>query len=145
MQEVWTQWKPIDGLSYGYYIDAVHDTFNGFFILLAEDTDRDKGVLITFENSVFSYRYAQEDFRIKTVHMLKEKYTPEFYVKWALFKVENSEYLKWIAQDSYDLSSDLLMKHFVFISQDAMVDVASTYEPKVMLINNATHYRLRVD
>jgi hypothetical protein len=141
MNEIWTQWKPIDGLSYGYYIDAINDTFDGFSIWLAEEQERSKGVLVSFQNSVYAYRSTSEGFRQRTISMLNDNYEDNFYAQWSFFKVENSKYLQWLSQESFTLTDFLSVNHFVFIAQDSILDIAATYEPRVELISNITQYK----
>jgi len=144
MYEQWKKWEPIEGVSYGYYIDAINDTFDGFSVWLAEEKERSKGVLVSFENSVYAYRVTDEGFRQKTISMLNDNYEDDFYVKWSFFKVDNSEYLQWLSQESFTLTDLLLVKHFVFIAQDSILDIASSYEPKVELIADIKQHKVVV-
>ncbi len=135
MTEQWIQWRPIDGLGEKYYIDYISDDFQAFKIYLSQEDDEEKKVLMTFENSISAYRRIDETFRLKLISDLKEKYGSNFYGKWTFFRVDNSAYIKWISEQSCGISSDIPFVHFSLIGFNSILDIITTYEPKIELIN----------
>lgn len=144
MQEIWKQWKPIEGLSERYFIAEFHETLDEFWILLLDINDRSSRVRVIFEGYVYSYRSVDEGCRVKTIGMLDELYGGQFYSKWTFFTVENSEYLQWLSKESGTWSDAVSMKHFAFITDDVIFDVAITYAPKVELVTGIKRHKILV-
>ena len=134
MHEQWKKWAPIDGLSPRYYIEAIHDIMDGFSIILVPDEDTTSKVIIAFENSVEAYRATDESFRQKTLLKLSREHGIGLLGQWALFKVHNSSYIHWVSEESFNITGSLQLQHFVFIGGNQIVDVLSTDEPKIELI-----------
>jgi len=135
MQEQWTRWEPIAGLSQKYYIESISDTIEGFKILLFDANDREKKILVSFPNSVDAYRSTDESYILLTVSNLDKVYGDKFYGEWTFFKIKNSEYLKWISVQSYSSSDFFNFTHFCFLATDSVVDVVTNYEPVVTHIS----------
>ncbi len=138
------QWKPIEGLSERYFIAEFHETLDEFWILLLDINDRSSGLRVIFEGYVYSYRCVDEGCRVKTVSMLDALYGDQFYSKWTFFTVENSEYLRWLSNESDTWSDAVEMKHFAFITPDVIFDIAITYEPRVELVADIKRYKTLV-
>ena len=130
MTEQWTKWEPAPALIKKYWIDAVLDTADDFSILLSDANNANK-IQVIFENSVDAYRNADETYRYKLICDLNEKYGGDFYGSWTLFKVLNSEYLKWISEQSCTISDNRSLQHFSFIAADSVLDVVAPYEPMI--------------
>ena len=134
MTEQWIRWEPISGLADKYEIESISDTFDRFTVILSDLKDEEKKVKVTFEGSVDAYRAVNESFRLKTFSELHEKYGVDFYGWWTFFKVADSEYLKWLSEQSYGISDAYSMIHFSFFGVETVLDVLTNYEPKVELI-----------
>ncbi len=137
MSEQWTKWEPITGLANKYYIDAVLDSADGFIVFLSTDDESDKRVKVTFEDAVYAYRSTDDSLRRKIVAQLSDKYGKEFCEDWTFFKVNNSDYLKWLFEQSEEkpeFTDKLELKHFSFLGADFTLDVADNLEPKVEFI-----------
>lgn len=129
--EDWTRWEPAEGLSGRYYIDSfgmVGDHWD--FVIMLCNEDNTQKVEIRFEGAVVSYRYTNESYCFGIFGQLSKKYGDEFYSTWSFFKIHNSDYIQWIVSKSYD--SDFT--HFCIIGGDEVIDIISTYEPKVTSI-----------
>jgi len=133
MKEKWIKWIPAEGLSNKYDIDLICDKTDGFEILFTDFKNEQKKVRVEFKDSVDAYRNTDESFRVKDINSLSEQYGDDFYGSWTFFKVENSSYAQWLSEQSYGFlkASDLI--HFVFIGANCILDVISTYEPKIHL------------
>lgn len=136
IQEQWVRWEPLIGLSTNYNIVSLSDKIEGFEILLSDEADDNKKIRIFFENSVEAYRSSDETYRLKTFEELDEKYGAKFYAKWSFFRVLNSQYLTWLADQSCGISESRALKHFSFFTTNSIVDVVASYEPKIELIEN---------
>ena len=137
--EQWIRWEPIPELENKYYIDSLIDTIERFEILLVDTKTGYKKVRVVFEYGVDAYRCTGEQFRLKLIGRLNEKYGIDFYAKWTFFKVENSFYFEWLSEESDELSDpffDGKALHFSFITDDYVLDVISFHEPKVEFIKD---------
>jgi hypothetical protein len=131
MQEKWIKWEPIKGLQLKYYIDSIVDNLDGFEMILSDCNDRNKRVMVTFENSVEAYRSTDETCRTNTICDLRDMYGLDFYCEWTFFKVENSRYLRWVIEESCGIREAHYLTHFSFIAGESIVDIIAPYEPKV--------------
>lgn len=135
MSEQWIQWIPYEGLPYKVNLEELLDNKNGVSLSLT-DNEGNQEIQVLFENLVLSYRNTDEGRRLKTIRFLEEKYNTDFYAKWSFFKVYNSTYLEWFRQETYNIYDTLSIEHYVFLTNDDIVDVLSTYEPKVNICKN---------
>ncbi|HVX00571.1 MAG TPA: hypothetical protein VHA52_09090 [Candidatus Babeliaceae bacterium] len=133
MKEEWIRWQPLSNLAEKYYIDAL--IYNkSLKILLSEENDDFKKILVTFESRINAFRFTEESYRLKLFGDLREQYTADFFGRWTFFKVSNSSYIQWLFEQSIILrNSDLT--HFSVIGGDEVVDIVSTDEPKVEFVN----------
>lgn len=135
MQEKWVQWKPLENLANKYSVKLMTMSMRDFKILLI-DTDADTpDVSIVFSYPINTFRNSEEAFRLQTIGYLNENYGGDFYSTWSLFKVENSEYLKWLSEQSGGLSDFYKMIHFCIITDDEIFDFVASDEPKVEFVS----------
>ena len=134
MTEQWIQWVPINNLVSKYYIDSVIDDIKNFRIIFSELNNKNNRLQVVFKNSVGIYRNTNESYRLKIMDDLNKKYGKKFYGDWTFFKIENSEYIKWLMSQSYDTIDESSI-HFVFVAADSILDVVTTYEPEFKFIN----------
>lgn len=137
MQEQWTRWEPIVGLAGKYYLESIADTFDGFKAFFFDAKNHNKKIQVIFEDSVHSYIRTDESCRSDLIFRLKNQYGSEFYATWTFFKVTNSEYLRWLSEQSCTFSDYLKMQHFSFITMDFILDIVTNYEPRVEFINTS--------
>ena len=136
INESWTKWIPIANLAKKYYIKEILDSIDeGFKVKLLENGNQEKGVTIFFDESVWIYKYTDESFRQYTVAKLNAQYGVDFYAKWTFFKIENSDYLKWISEESYGMYDNLEWRHFCILTDNEILDIIAVYEPEVTLSN----------
>jgi hypothetical protein len=134
MKEEWKKWEPIKGLSEKYYTKSILDDFEqGFKVVLCDEKNEKKQVIVTFENSVCSYKWTNETFRIDTAAFLDKQYGKDFYTKWTFFKVTNSPYLQLLSKESSGIANYYSPIHFAIIESNAITDIIASYEPKVTL------------
>ena len=126
----WIHWEPIVGLSEKYSIYSIAWLEKGVIITLSDRASLKK-IKITFQNFVDAYRYSNKAFCSNFFSILSMKYGEEFYKNWTFFKVNNSEYIKWIVQKSYEAT----FIHFCILGDDEVVDILARYEPIVKIID----------
>jgi hypothetical protein len=130
--EKWVKWEPVQGMSFRYDVEYILDKFDSFEIVLIDMVDKNKKVKLVFENSVNAYRVVEESFRsqllVEVGNFNKE------YENWTFFKVENSSFLNWLYKESSGMLKELKPIQFSFITTDSIIDIVSTYHPKVEFI-----------
>jgi|SRR5579862_507719 len=145
MYEQWTQWRPIEQLAPGYYMTALIDDVTGFYIRLGESNTNDpRGLFITFEHSIGAYRITDEGDRGMKLLYLSNTYGRDFFAKWSFFKVTNSEYLEWISQEAGGIFDPKSTEHLVLITENSIIDIVSSYEPKIEIIADIMQHKVVV-
>ena len=134
MIEKWIKWEPVEGLYSTYYVDILVDSKKEFKIILSEEKNPQKKIQIIFENSVYAYRNTYESFRQNTIHILKKQYGESFYINWTFFKITNSSYLSWLAEQSYGITDEINLTHFSIIAANEIIDIVAGYEPTIKSI-----------
>jgi len=56
--------------------------------------------------------------------------------KWSFFKVSNSSYIEWLLEQSYGIPAYEFI-HFCFVTENSFLEVVTTYEPAIVLVNNS--------
>jgi hypothetical protein len=124
-KQIFTLWKPIDNLPKPVYVEAIHDDYEGFRILLRGD-DLSSGVLrISFEDKL-SYRNTDESYLLKNWNsMAKELAGENFYI------IENSSYIDFFNDMTGHLYSDWQIKHYAIYTVSDCIDIISISPPVV--------------
>lgn len=133
--ELWTRWD-LGNLSVqgNYYVSTFRYEDDGFKVIL-EQENTDQIIEILFPYEVSAVRITDEGLRLKLYNDLSVKYGDDFYIKWAFFKVAQSDYLKWLAIQSHAISSYCEVEHFVIKGLDCMIDVITRRHPEIKVIN----------
>ncbi|MBS1987741.1 hypothetical protein JST56_01990 [Candidatus Dependentiae bacterium] len=134
MREKWTKWEPLQGLMAQYYIDLMSDNEEGVRIVLSEDEGRTKKVQVTFQTFVAAHRCTDESFSTGLLMRLEELYGSTFYREWAFFKVDNSNYIKWLTMESDGVFNSKGYSHFCIFGVDSVVDIIAMGDPVVEFI-----------
>lgn len=128
--DLWKRWEPQALITGKYEINSIVDSDQGLFLHLSRNSFK---VVIHFENSVYAFRKTEETFRQIMIHDLSIHFEKKFYAEWTFFKVENSSYIQWLEKQSGGLAGMFSIQHFVFLGLNSIVDVAVTYEPKIIV------------
>lgn len=138
MNEQWKKWEPISGLVNKYNVTFISEDMkkDGKFIIILEEYENEKkGVRITWDQGPWAFRITYESFCLKLIYDLNQKYGSNFYVNWTFFKVENSEYSKWLSEQSYQVTDSLKFQHFVIFTPEELIDIVNWSEPKLEFID----------
>ncbi len=130
MVEKWIKWEPDKKLPDKVFLKRLIDDKNGVLLELASE-DEANIIIVSFAESVVSLRNSDETRRLRTIEFLDKIYGRDFYAKWSFFKVNQSSYVKWLSQETYDIYADHNIEHYVFLAANGIVDVLSTYAPNV--------------
>lgn len=144
MQEKWTRWEPVTGLSPKYYIQAVHDTPTSLRIMLLEEKKRHR-LQLTFKTGAGSYQRTDESFCLERTAPLADKYGIEFYARWTFFIINNSDYLKFLSAQSQSISDSRDFIHFSILAIDSIMDIIAYEEPLVIIQEKKSRVLLKRD
>lgn len=133
--EDWSRWEPeVPNLANNYYIASACYSYDGFKVLLEEEGG-DQRVEVLFPYGISSIRITEEGMDLKLGDNLSEKYGPDFYRNWCFFKIEQSSYLQWLSDQSYEISDFCKVKHFVLRGVNCMLDIATLHDqPEVKIL-----------
>jgi hypothetical protein len=126
MSEQWIKLEPLPGLARCYDID--HIFYNGAelsIVLSKADDNKGTRVRVTFTGPVESYRNTYETFRVSI---------SKLYQGGTFFKIENSEYIKWLSEQSCGIDSNFQFIHVVIATDDKVVDIIAKQEPQVEFV-----------
>lgn len=127
--EQWIKWEPIPNLEEQYelvdYSNNIQDGFNLIF------KNNNKKLEILFKHSA-EIRISNKNLRDKELKNLYQK-NGKIFMNWSFFKVNNSEYLKWLSVESLTVTDNINFTHFCIISYQVIIDIIAGYEPKVQL------------
>lgn len=130
--EQWVEWKPDfgDKLFANYCVESIHDIVDDYYIILASVQDLTKKIKILYVDSVEAYRRTDAFLRKRSLAIF-EGPTKNF----AVYRVENSCYAKWLSEESYGFVESKDFVHLVFVGENCVVDVVARYEPKIIYID----------
>ena len=131
--EIWHRWEPNLEITGRYRIGDFGFTDDGFKIIV-EHRETKQVVEILFNCTITAFRSTDEGRRLKLFYDLEAKYGSDFYRKWSFFKVENSDYLSWLSDQSYEISDLLQTKHFVILDSEEILDITSHIEPEFKIL-----------
>ncbi len=134
--EIWEKWVPVEGIFSRFYIDTIENNTEGVFITL-KNNNLKKSIEIIFDGSMYSDCVTQRDGFLKKISELKKKYGTVFCNDWSLFKVENSDYLQWLKEESYGVyagDGEYKMRHFVILGSNLIFEILAPYEPTVQFV-----------
>lgn len=83
--------------------------------------------------SIYTYRFTDEGCFLKSLYYLTKQYGESFIQSTSLFKVENSNYLQWFKEESYDAWGVENFEHYVIYTQNDVLEVLSPYPPKIII------------
>lgn len=132
-EEVWTRYQPAYPiLKPPYDIISIKDNMDNLKIIL-HSTKCNQKLEVIFGSS-WAHRKSYETFRLNLVSQLSKQYGSEFYVEWSFFKIDNSNYLKWLSEESNRWTDKLKLNHFVIIGVDFIMDIIATEEPQIKAV-----------
>lgn len=136
--ENWICWNPLNIPDCrAFSVDISQDENGTEFAVECEDMS----VSLLFEGYVPAYVYSDESIRMATYTPVQEKNNDRYYFrKWFLYKIENSDFMKWAMEESYGLYENYGYQHFCIVTADEVVDILSTVEPTIRVIPNTNPF-----
>lgn len=115
-------WDTIKLIPREVYLHGLYDDHEGLRLMLNVVNVEGKMLKINF-STYLGYRTTEETSRLKTLHL-----TP---INEVLNKTIDSEYLKWIAEESSAIFDEMQLSHYLICCSDAIVDIISMEEPQI--------------
>lgn len=128
--EKWKVWIPKKNMALPSYIKSVLSDDDGLTIICFDSEKKNK-IIFKFDGFLYTYRNTSENCFLKTLDYLRENYESKFIHGTSLFEVENSKYLKWFKEESYDAWNVDEFKHYVIYTSDDILEVLSPYPPEI--------------
>jgi hypothetical protein len=131
MEEIYTPLN-MEGVNrYKYDIDSIN--LAGLLtISLSEMNNRHQAILVS--DSVQAFRIVNETYWQAEFEKVKQKYGYEFIVQNTFVRVQNSSYLKYLSDISYDMLSPDKLIHIKVLGGDQILDIVSETMPNFMII-----------
>ena len=99
--EKWERWTVNPEIPAKLELQALIDDKDGLRLVLTDVHENTYTFL--FDGLVLSYRNTDEGTLNRTLEHLYKHYDPDFYGDWTLFQVTDSNYLKWLAEESTNI------------------------------------------
>lgn len=122
--EIFKQWKPVEGIPKKLYCEAIHDDYEGLRVILKGE-DNQSNVLRLFFETVLAYKNIDESYLLRTIEKIDSPGES------TLYTVENSNWIKWFCEESYDTIEKNSITHYAIYTPNDCIDVLSEYEPKI--------------
>ena len=126
MQEKLVKWEPIEKIENEMYLEGLYDDWEGFRLLL-RGVNKSSGMLRIIFDPAWSYRYIDEGDLLKSLNERKRNIEGA----WPLYTIENSKYIEWFNEESFDMHKDKNIAHYAIYTPVHLVDVLSAFTPKV--------------
>ena len=126
--EYYKKWVPIQDIPSALYVEALHDDYE-FFRILLKGKDSQSKMLRIFFDSIYAYRNVDESYRLRTWNFF-EGDRPS-----SLYTVDNSIWLKWFHEESQEVYIDRPITHYAIYTGQDCIDILSEFEPSVEWLN----------
>ncbi|MGE4578331.1 MAG: hypothetical protein AB7F21_02235 [Desulfuromonadales bacterium] len=128
-EEFYRNWEPIEGIPSELYVEALHDDYEFFRVLLKGNKHTDHMLRIFFD-AHYAYRNINESFRQSTWCNFN------FDTRSSLYIVENSKWLLWFHEESAHVYADEEIKHYAIYTTEDCIDILSKFPPEVAWLND---------
>ncbi len=115
-------WTPIENLPREIYLEALHDDYEGFRLLLRGKSLYDAVLRVHFDN-VLSYRNTDEGDLIRTL--------AEVVPGWCFYTVEDSTFKQWLEDERQGAYDSTNVSHYAIYTPNDCVDILTESEPIV--------------
>ncbi len=127
----WERWSVNKEVPAKLELQALIDDKDGLKLVF---TDADENIYtFFFDGLVFSYRNTDEGTLLKTLDHLYKHYDTNYFGEWTLFRVTDSNYLEWLAEEADNIYEKIYdIHHYVFLTSHDVVEVLSTEPPSLI-------------
>lgn len=131
MKEKWIKYKTDINIPTNITMKWLLDYSEALCITFEIEDKLNSFINVTFDAGVLVYRNRDESDFLKKMNFLTDNYGSRFYIDWRFFKVTNSEFIHWFVDQNYNMFKVDDILHFVFITNDEVIEVLSFTNPKV--------------
>ncbi len=124
-KEIYKEWRPVKGIPSRLTCEKVMDDYDGFRIVLKDIEETNSKLLVITFDPVIAYRNIDESYRQRVFCENEDR-------SGATFIVENSQWVAWLHQESYDAYKNVDIKHYSFFTLTECVDVLAEFPPVVV-------------
>lgn len=118
------KWQPkCDNFPKSISIVGLYDDSVGFRVI-CKDVESHRQFQFNFDNYI-AYRNSDEGARLKSLNQF-----PSNCREWCLFKTNDSDFIKWIVDESMGIYSSNDIIHYFFTTSDDIIEVLSLNEPE---------------
>ncbi|QHE50866.1 hypothetical protein [Pontibacillus sp. HMF3514] len=124
----WQKWEPFDGFPNKISLECLLQNKNGLKIQF-ESYD-EKKIDIVFGYSALTLKVTDEGDMLKSINYWSQEYGNDFFT-WPVYKSTNSSFIKWFNKESCGKFADVTIEHYLFITEDDIVEVISATPPQI--------------
>lgn len=128
LQERYRAWSPLEGVPHEVWVEAIHDDYEGFRVLLKGDGNA-RTLRLTFVAPV-AFRNINESFRARTWSD-----RPAHLGLPSLRLVDRSRWLDWLIEESGGILDAGKLKHYAIYTPEDCIDVVTEFEPAADWLN----------
>jgi hypothetical protein len=127
----WIPWNPLKQATGTYFIYDFVDSFEeGLKFIFSEENAKHKIEIHVSFGTIYACRKIKEMYTGRTYAFIINTHT-NIETKWPIFIVENSEYLRYLAEESVWVTSGFQFKHYYIMDSEWAFDIASEFQPKI--------------
>jgi len=143
----WKKWTPKGNVFPKFDIEFIDNNTKGIFIKLKNNYEYSQSMIVTFCVMWFSYKVIKTKDYCRTIEILKKQKGPDFVDSWSLFEVEDSDYLRWVQEESHGVYEDYdgpKIKHYVFMGTNIIFEILMYESDELKIINKEDELLSRV-
>ncbi|WP_236690778.1 hypothetical protein [Lysinibacillus xylanilyticus] len=130
-KEHWQKCKPLNEIPNKIWLESLLQDRNGLKIQFESENDK-KIDIIFWGNTALSCRITDEEDMLQSINYWSEECGDDFFT-WPLYKSNNSSFVKWFNEESCEKFADKNIEHYVFITEDDIVEVISAIAPQIII------------
>lgn len=128
-EQKYRKWSPIDGVPDRLFVEAIHDDYEGFRVLVRGE-DRVSATLRLSFGPVVAYRNINESYRLRTWASLPgSRGLP------GLVILVNSKWIDWLVQESSGVLDSAALVHYAIYTPEDCIDIVTEFAPIVEWLN----------
>ena len=128
--ERWERWNNHELAADDYELKSLVQSREGLtLVFLGRKTE----VTIVYREQLLSFCSCDESDRWKTVDTVLADHGKHFFRGWLAYKVSESSYAGWFAQETFDVTTVDEILHLAFVTANDIIDVLSLREPCVTI------------
>ena len=130
--EKWILWNPLNIPNcQAFSVEITQEDSGTNFLVECEN----QFISLLFEGFIPIYVYSDEGIRMATYMPVQDKNNDKYYfTKWFLYKIEDSDFMKWAIQESCGFYEKNELQHFCIVTSTEVVDILSFVEPTIKVI-----------